>query len=347
MKNASNQLFECEEEYSSKISLAIVYSLMCLSGTASNLLVIYLVLSFKKLRTASNAFIVNGCLADLLVCAFWMSHEAILISTDIPLTRGYHTFKEALLFLGVDVSLLSHSLIAVNRYVLITKVPATYLSIYQKRNTEWMIVVSWLAVVIILLPWLTAARFPDPGCAAPQVSLAPFARRKSILLNPYAGGTLALTILAQTIVILYCYFKIFRKVQISVKRVSILNFQIVNNLPYSFSRKDKRLGFYVLAVCCIFLLATQPLFWVLFLGLFGAVPKVTQTVSWMIFAALFVVNPFLYTWKNEEFRKSIRSVMRREVWRGSTVGVEPVAIHTVSQSFPKQNNRAAFSGEIN
>ncbi|MBN3317366.1 GPR88 protein, partial [Atractosteus spatula] len=231
---------------------------MCLSGTASNLLVIYLVLSFKKLRTASNAFIVNGCLADLLVCAFWMSHEAILISTDIPLSRGYHTFKEALLFLGVAVSLLSHSLIAVNRYVLITKVPATYLSIYQKRNTEWMIVVSWLAAVIILLPWLTAARFPDPGCAAPQ-----------------------------------------------------------------------------------------PLFWVLFLGLFGAVPKVAHTVSWMIFAALFVVNPFLYTWKNEEFRKSFRSVMRREVWRGSTVGVEPVAIHTVSQSFPKQSNRAAFSGEIN
>ncbi|XP_066548768.1 G protein-coupled receptor 88 [Amia ocellicauda] len=344
MRNATDQLFECEDQqYSAQIALATVYTLLCVLGTAANLLVIYLVVSFKKLRTSSNVFIVNGCGADLLVCAFWMPHEAVLLSTHAPLAKGYQAFKEALLFLGIAVSLLSHSLIAVNRCVLITKAPATYLSIYQKRNTQGMIVVSWLGPVI-MLPWLSLA---GQGCASPRLTAAPFAKRESVLSNPYASATLALTILAQTVVVLYCYFKIFRKVQISVKRVSVLNFQIVNSLPYAFPRKDKRLGCYVLAVCCVFVLATVPLFLVLMLRLFGTVPRAAETGSWILFSLLFALNPFLYTWKNEEFRKSFRCLMRGEIWRGSTVGVEPVVVHTISQPFPKHSGRVAITGDMN
>ncbi|XP_033859374.1 probable G-protein coupled receptor 88 [Acipenser ruthenus] len=343
MKNTSDHhLNLCEETTSVRIPQAVVYSLMFLSGTVTNLFVIYLVVSFKKLRTTSNAFIVNGCVADLLVCAFWMPHELILVSTNSSLIMGYHVFKDSLLFLGITVSLLSHSLIAVNRYVLITKVPATYLSVYQRRNTEWMIAISWLLSLVFVLPWLTAQRHPADGCSLHRFAvLTAFSKHRSVLANSYTSGFSAVIIMIQTAVILYCYFKIFRKVQISVKRVSVLNFQIVNNLPYSFPRKDKRLGVYVLSVCCIFLLTTEPMFWVLFLGLFRSVPKGVQTVSWLVFSSLFVLNPFIYTWKNEEFRKSFRSVMMGEFWRGSTVGVEPV-IQTISQ----QTSRRVFSTEI-
>ncbi|KAG7487808.1 hypothetical protein MATL_G00027450 [Megalops atlanticus] len=346
MRNDSAPLTSCEVGRSIRISLATTYTLMCVFGTALNLLVIYLVVSFKKLRTASNAFIVNGCVADLLVCAFWMPHEAVFISTGTAFGDGYHAFKESVLFLGITVSLFSHSLIAVNRYVLITKVPATYLSLYQKRHTEWMITASWLLSLACLLPWLTSSPYPKERCSDLQVATSLFTRKKSVLSNPFAAGTLALTIFAQTVVVLYCYFKIFRRVQISVKRVSILNFQIVNNLPYSFPRKDKRLGFYVLAVCCIFLITTEPLLWVLFVGLLIKLPMAVRTASWMVFCTLFVLNPFLYTWKNEEFRRSFRSVVRGEFWRGSTVGVEPVMINTISHLLPRQNSRRAFLGEM-
>ncbi|XP_035268627.1 probable G-protein coupled receptor 88 [Anguilla rostrata] len=345
MWNDSEPLTGCDMGRSLNISLTTIYTLMCLIGTTLNVLVIYLVLSFKKLRTCSNAFIVNGCVADLLMCAFWMPHEAVFISTGAPSAVGYHAFKEAVLFLGITVSLLSHSLIAVNRYVLITKVPATYMSLYQKRHTEWMICASWLISLGCLLPWLSAPLYQKERCLDLQVATS-FTRR-SVLSNPFAAGTLALTIFAHTVVVLYCYFKIFRRVQISVKRVSILNFQIVNNLPYSFPRKDKRLGFYVLAVCCIFLLTTEPLFWVLFVGLLKTLPAAVRTATWMVFCTLFVLNPFLYTWKNEEFRKSFRSVVRGELWRGSTVGVEPVMINTISHLLPRQNSRRTFLGEVN
>ncbi|XP_051551058.1 probable G-protein coupled receptor 88 [Myxocyprinus asiaticus] len=341
---------ECALGRGSRISIATIYSFMCVLGTILNLLVIYLVVTFKKLRTASNAFIVNGCVADLLVCAFWMPHEAVATSTGGILVLGYHAFKEALLFLGITVSLLSHSLIAVNRYVLITKTPAVYQSLYQKRNTEWMIAGSWLISLGSLFPWLAFFRYPPERCRdAEDAASASFAKGTSVsvLSSRVTTGTLAVTIIGQTVIVVYCYLKIFRRVQISVKRVSILNFQIVNNLPYSFPRKDKRLGFYVLAICFIFLLTTEPMFWVLIAGLFVPVSMVLWTSTWMLFCTIFVSNPFLYTWKNEEFRKSFRSVMRGDFLRGSTVGVETTTINTISHIFPRQNSRRAFLGEMN
>uniref|UniRef100_A0A8C8H9D2 Uncharacterized protein n=1 Tax=Oncorhynchus tshawytscha TaxID=74940 RepID=A0A8C8H9D2_ONCTS len=216
----------CQEEWA-KIHPTYFYSLMCLSGTILNLLVVYLVKTFKKLRTASNAFIVN-----------------VEISSGSPFPAGYQAFKDAVLFLGIT-SIFSHSLIAVNRYVLITKSPE--------------------------------------GCSY----LSP------ILSDPFEAGTLVLTIIGQTMVVLNCYFKIFRRVQMSVKRVNILHFPIVNNLPYSLPRKDKRWGFYVLAVCFIIILTTEPHFRVLLTARFFFYHGSIGT--WDMFDGLFSALSLLQT----------------------------------------------------
>uniref|UniRef100_A0A3B4D055 G-protein coupled receptors family 1 profile domain-containing protein n=1 Tax=Pygocentrus nattereri TaxID=42514 RepID=A0A3B4D055_PYGNA len=148
-----------------------VYALLCAGGLALNLAVVCVVGGFRKLRTASNAFIVNGCVADLLVCAVWMPQEAVAVSTGGGVgPPALRALREALLLLGITVSLLSHSLIAVNRYVLITKSPGTYQALYQKRHTEWMIAASWLISLASLLPWITGFGSRDEGCrdAAPS-----------------------------------------------------------------------------------------------------------------------------------------------------------------------------------
>lgn len=346
MPNESERLVECDNGRGPRVCLATLYTFMGVTGTVLNLMVVYLVVTFKKLRTASNAFIVNGCVANLLVCAFWMPHEAVILSTRSSPRLWYQAFKEALLFLGITASLLSHSLIAVNRYVLITKVPATYQSLYQRRNTEWMISGSWLISVGCLMPWLTTSGYQTERCASTHTATASFTAGTSVLANSSACSTLACTVTGQTAVVLYCYFKIFRRVQTSVKRVSILHFQIVNNLPYSFPRKDKCLGLYVLAVCFVFFITTEPMLWALVAGFFVEVPAALGASLWVIFCTLFVSNPFLYTWKNEEFRKSLRSVMRGDFWKGPTVGVEPINISSISHILPRQNSRIAFLGDM-
>ncbi|XP_036442870.1 probable G-protein coupled receptor 88 [Colossoma macropomum] len=430
MRNSSSP--DCLHGRAARLSLAAVYALLCAGGLALNLAVVCVVGGFRKLRTASNAFIVNGCVADLLVCAVWMPQEAVAVSTGGGVgPPALRALREALLLLGITVSLLSHSLIAVNRYVLITKSPGTYQALYQKRHTEWMIAGSWLISLASLLPWITGFGSRNEGCrdaaasalaslssasvsasslataasasilsasapplissaspspsssasvvatvssalassasvspalaslspasvppaassaSAPASSSASFTMGLPLLAHPPSAGTLALTILGQTAVVLYCYFKIFRRVQSSVKRVSVLNFQLVNSLPCAFPRKDRRLGLCVLAVCFVFLLTTQPVCWTLAAAMFTRVPGPLWTFSWLLFCTVFVCNPFLYTWKNEEFRRSLRCVVRGELWRGSTVGVEPSTVSSISHLLPRQSSRRAFLSQAN
>ncbi|XP_006000086.1 probable G-protein coupled receptor 88 [Latimeria chalumnae] len=337
MKNSSNHSKACEEHLHTKISLVVVYSLFSVSGTLVNLLVIYLVFSFKKLRTTSNAFIVNVCVADLLVCAFWMPQAAILIAKHAFLPYVYRVFMEGLLFLGVMVSLLSHSLVAINRYILITKIPSTYYIVYQKRNTEWMIAMSWMIAVISLLPWLLGQVSSETNRECTPVRLrTDFLGGDFVIYSSYTSAMFAMAICVQTPILLFSYFKIFRKVQVSIKRVSVLNFQIVSSLSYPLPRKDKRLRFHVLFVLCVFIWTAEPFMLVVLYGLFNPIPKLLQSVTWGNFCLLFILNPPLYTWKNEEFRKSLKAVIRGELWRASTVGVEPT-IKTISLNDPQQS----------
>lgn len=185
-----------------------------------------------------------------------------------------------------------------------------------------MLIASWLSALGFLLPWITSSRYPQKGCSYLPASAASLLKGgKPILSDPFETGTLLLTIIGETMVVLYCYFKIFWRVQISVKRISILHFPIMNNLPCSLPRKDKRLGFYVLAVCFIFILTTEPLFWVLLTALFTMVPLALSAENHPWTCPIFVTNPFLYTWKNEEFRKDPCS--RENFGEGLQLGLSP------------------------
>ncbi|XP_021571535.1 probable G-protein coupled receptor 88 [Carlito syrichta] len=127
-------LLLCEEEESwagRRIPVSLLYSGLAIGGTLANGMVIYLVSSFRKLQTTSNAFIVNGCAADLSVCALWMPQEAVLGLLPAGAAEppagwdgaggSYRLLRGGLLGLGLTVSLLSHCLVALNRYLLITR----------------------------------------------------------------------------------------------------------------------------------------------------------------------------------------------------------------------------------
>lgn len=218
----------CEEEESwagRRIPVSLLYSGLAIGGTLANGMVIYLVSSFRKLQTTSNAFIVNGCAADLSVCALWMPQEAVLGllpagSAEPPGDwdgggGSYRLLRGGLLGLGLTVSLLSHCLVALNRYLLITRAPATYQVLYQRRHTAGMLALSWalaLGLVLLLPPWA-----PKPGAEPPQVH--------------YPALLAAGALLAQTALLLHCYLGIVRRVRVSVKRVSVLNFHLLHQLP--------------------------------------------------------------------------------------------------------------------
>lgn len=360
-------LLLCEDEEAwagRRIPVSLLYSGLALGGTLANGMVIYLVASFRKLQTTSNAFIVNGCAADLSVCALWMPQEAVLglLPAGAAGPPGgwdgaggrYRLLRGALLGLGLTASLLSHCLVALNRYLLITRAPATYQALYQRRHTAGMLALSWalaLALALLLPPWAPRPG-PGPGPAGPRVH--------------YPALLAAAALLAQTALLLHCYLGIVRRVRVSVKRVSVLNFHLLHQLPGCAAaaaafpaaprapgpgaparpapapplppalqprRAQRRLsGLSVLLLCCVFLLATQPLVWVsLASGLALPVPWGVQAASWLLCCALSALNPLLYTWRNEEFRRSVRSVLPG-VGDAAAAAAAATAVPAVSQA---------------
>lgn len=307
--SSSLHLLLCEEDsLSSRISLSLLYVLLAISGTLSNITVIYLVFTFRKLRTMSNAFIVNGCIADLCVCGLWMPQEAVqgLLppGSAAAHSEGYHLLRVGLVGLGLVVSLLSHLLVALNRYVLITKPPITYQAVYQQKHSAWMIGLTWGCALLLALISSGLQTWHQPRSTTSRNG------------SNYTGLMVALALLSQTVVLLHCYMGIVRRVRGSVKRVSVLNFHLLQQLPFPAAsqvprRTQRRLSsISVLLLCLVFLLATQPLVWVSLLGFFfQPIPRGVQLASWMLFCSLSAFNPLLYTWKNEEFRRCVRLVL--------------------------------------
>ncbi|XP_031410813.1 dual specificity protein phosphatase CDC14A-like [Meleagris gallopavo] len=202
-----------EDSSGTRIFLSLLYAVLAISGTLSNVMVIYLVFSFKKLQTTSNAFIVNGCAADLSVCALWMPQEAVLgllpPNSSSLRSAEYRLLREGLLGLGLTVSLASHLLVAFNRYVLITKLPSVYQALYQRRHTGCMIGLSW-ALALLLLPLLPGLWSPGPAPTPPP--------RQTDGGSRYPALLLALAVLGQTALLLHCYLGIVRRVRGSAKR---------------------------------------------------------------------------------------------------------------------------------
>ncbi|NXN38237.1 GPR88 protein, partial [Rhinoptilus africanus] len=298
-----------EDSSGTRIFLSLLYAVLAISGTLSNVMVIYLVFSFKKLQTTSNAFIVNGCAADLSVCALWMPQEAVLgllpPNSSSLRSAEYRLLRGGLLGLGLTVSLASHLLVAFNRYVLITKLPSVYQALYQRRHTGCMIGLSW-ALALLLVPLL-------PGLWTPGSAQQPPPRQTDG--GPrYTALLLALAVLGQTALLLHCYLGIVRRVRGSAKRIcKIYFYQHCARISESGEAAQRRLSSVsVLLLCCVFLLGTQPLVWVSLLGFFlRPAPPALQAASWLLLCSLSALNPLLYTWRSEEFRRAARSVLPR------------------------------------
>ncbi|XP_038066842.1 melatonin receptor type 1B-A-like [Patiria miniata] len=149
--------------YNVRIGLACVWILAAVLGLVGNSLVIWSVVLSKKLRTVTNAFVVNLSLAD-----FWTSLSypwqavAILSHGSWPLATEVPCYIAAVQFYtGLGTSLYSLAAIAFNRFMLVTQIPATYSRWYSPRKVSAMIAATWVipSIVFFLPPILGIGDF--------------------------------------------------------------------------------------------------------------------------------------------------------------------------------------------
>ncbi|XP_033634214.1 melatonin receptor type 1B-A-like [Asterias rubens] len=149
--------------YNIRIALACLAILVTTLGLVGNSLVIWSVILSKKLRTVTNAFVVNLSVADfwtslsyLWICVAGLSHDGWPLESEVPCQIAAVQF-----YTGLGASLYTLASIALNRMVLITQTMNTYSWWYTPRKVAVMIALTWVipCVVTFLPPILGIGAF--------------------------------------------------------------------------------------------------------------------------------------------------------------------------------------------
>ena len=139
--------------YQERLVVAVVYGLICISGTIGNCMIILAVSFSRKLQTHTNVFIVSLSVTDLLTSLSLMASIFALVGKDgwpLPNAEWFCTLSAFLLYLSVAVSLFNLAAIAVNRMVLITQQYVTYAKMYNKRNFVTMVATLWIVPILVM-----------------------------------------------------------------------------------------------------------------------------------------------------------------------------------------------------
>lgn len=125
-----------------------------------NFLVLWIVYKNKNLRTIPNLFVMSLSMADILmasVCA--PPIVSVLISGHCTFGNFICQLQGFAIASLACVSLLTLTLVAVNRYFLIVR-PQLYQRVFSCRNTKLMILCIWLLSCTEPLPYLLSGKKP-------------------------------------------------------------------------------------------------------------------------------------------------------------------------------------------
>ena len=97
----------------------VAFVAMVIVATGGNIIVIWIVLAHKRMRTVTNYFLVNLAVADTLISVFnTVFNSVYMLYSDWPFGRSYCKFNMFIAPCTISASVFTFMAIAVDRYVL-------------------------------------------------------------------------------------------------------------------------------------------------------------------------------------------------------------------------------------
>ena len=285
------------------VSVQVVKSFLSISialvSIIGNTMVLAVVYRNRRLRTLTNAYIINLAVSDILMAVLCMP-----LTTTSLITVEWSMGDAACKFqgiLGVSLSFISlqtMTLTAVNRYFRIVR-PGKYPSIFTKRSAIIMIAAIWLVGLNFgeLYVWASGGEI-----VFIQTAGTCFPRIVPLVVS-------ILGYLLPSILIFVCYFLVYK----AVRRHSL-------TVTCSLQRGEQPLG-----PSCEELNTTKILFFVMLGFILCWVPtqviglilaKIMHTLPpeypWICFTLIYLscaINPVIYGVMNHKFRKEFKKLI--------------------------------------
>ena len=300
-------------EHTARIVLATIAILITILGLFGNSLVILSVGLSRKLQNATNVFVTNLAVADLLTCSVIPWNIVALLSDGWPVPEWICALAAFLLFLCVGCSIWNLANIAINRYFVITLPVLKFKERYSRRKLIVMVVLTWFVPALVIgVPIL--AGVSQLGYDEKHGTCSDKTRGMQSHFGHVLVQALVLFIIPM-IIIVVCYIKIYCHVRIHMRQMATKAKNSVKNTPvlrqkvktqnkqrmFKLQTEITKNSFYIV---CAFLICVIP---------FAVTLSVYQEGSRyasIILLANAALNPLIYSIKHPHFKKVFFKILR-------------------------------------
>ncbi|XP_064174060.1 delta-type opioid receptor-like isoform X1 [Anguilla rostrata] len=285
------------------IVIAALYSIVCVLGLVGNVLVMYVIIRYTKMKTATNIYIFNLALADALA-------TSTLPFQSINYLMGTWPFGDVLCKIVISIdyynmftSIFTLTTMSVDRYIAVCH-PIKALDFRTPRNAKIVNVCNWILSSAIALPVMVMAStiedYNDKYNGYTDCTLL-FPHPSWYWETLLKICVFIFAFIMPVLIITVCY------------GLMILRLKSVRMLSGS-KEKDRnlrRITRMVLVVVAVFIVCWTPIHIFVIIKALVDIPKsLLQTITWHFCIALgytnSCLNPVLYAFLDENFKRCFR-----------------------------------------
>ncbi|XP_016097562.1 somatostatin receptor type 1-like [Sinocyclocheilus grahami] len=284
------------EPDASKIIIPSIYALVCCVGITGNAMVIYVILKYAKMKTATNIYILNLAIADEL---FMLSVPFLATSAAVH----HWPFGSLMcrLVLSVDginmfTSIFCLTVLSVDRYIAV--VHPIKAARYRRPTVAKVVnVCVWGLSLLVILPIII---FADTVPAQDGGVDCNFLWPESSWSEAFVVYTFLLGFLLPVAAICLCYCLIVVRMRAVGLKAGWLQRR----------RSEKKITRMVLLVVAVFVLCWMPFYIVQLISVFRKPPDPMVTQLFVILSyANSSANPILYGFVSDNFRRSFQRII--------------------------------------
>ncbi|KAF1375565.1 hypothetical protein PFLUV_G00221510 [Perca fluviatilis] len=278
------------------IVITALYSIVCVVGLVGNVLVMYIIVRYTKMKTATNIYIFNLALADALVTSTLPFQSVNYLMGTWPFGDILCKMVMSIDYYNMFTSIFTLTTMSIDRYVAVCH-PVKALDFRTPRNAKIVNVCNWILSSAIGLPVMFMA----------STVLSPSSIVDCKLIFPipswYWETLLKICVfifafIMPVLIITVCY------------GLMILRLKSVRMLSGS-QEKDRnlrRITRMVLVVVAVFIVCWTPIhIFVIITALINIPSSTLQTITWHFCIALGYtnssLNPVLYGYLDENFKR--------------------------------------------
>ncbi|XP_049456879.1 mu-type opioid receptor [Epinephelus fuscoguttatus] len=321
------------------IVITALYSIVCVVGLVGNVLVMYIIVRYTKMKTATNIYIFNLALADSLVTSTLPFQSVNYLMGTWPFGDILCKIVMSIDYYNMFTSIFTLTTMSIDRYVAVCH-PVKALDFRTPRNAKIVNVCNWILSSAIGLPVMFMA-----STAVTVREKSSIVDCKLIFPHPswYWDTLLKICVfifafIMPVLIITVCY------------GLMILRLKSVRMLSGS-QEKDRnlrRITRMVLVVVAVFIVCWTPIhIFVILTALINIPSSTLQTITWHFCIALGYtnssLNPVLYGYLDENFKRCFRefctpSPSVLEMQNSSRTGA-------ISRKLPQREHHSANTGE--